>query len=127
MKKTITIFFLLMITGCGSEKFMGWLSTTGDAFTESVELGKKAKAIMFECNFDKFCSYERIYELVTKECKTPEKFDMVNALECEKVFEIQLTQAYWQNRQIMGYPPEEPLSEREIEEIRDKIKRKIYL
>ena len=81
---------------------MGWLASQGDAFTESVELGKKAKAIMFECDFKETCSMERITNLVVRECQNPEKFDMINSRECEIVFEKQLTQAYHINKQYMG-------------------------
>ena len=101
MKKAIFIFLLL--TGCGSQKLMTFLNSQGDAFANSVELGKKAKAIMFECDFDEDCCYENIGNLVRKECQNPEKFDMASPKECEKVFEIQLTEAYHQNKQIMGY------------------------
>lgn len=118
--RAITILFCLFIAGCGSEKFMNWLASTGDAFTEGVELGKKAKAIMFECDFDQDCTYEKTCYLLSEECQTPEKFDMVNFRECIAVFERRLTQAYWQNRQIMGYKEIEPYTEKELEKKREK-------
>ena len=92
----------MFFMGCASEKFMGWLASQGDAFTESVELGKKAKAIMFECDFEENCTMERIVNLIRLECQSPEKFDMINQRECEIVFEKQLIEVYHINRQYMG-------------------------
>ena len=61
---------------------MNFLSSTGDTFVESVELGKTAKAIIFECDFKDRCFYERLDDLLYNECQTPEKYDMVRYRKC---------------------------------------------
>ena len=48
---------------------MDWLASTGEAFIESVELGKKAKALMFECDFEIDCTYDEIGYLLSEECQ----------------------------------------------------------
>ena len=101
MKKIILIFLLL--PGCGSKQFMDWLASEGDAFTEGVELGKKQKALMFECDFDDECFFRRVETLLERECQEPEKFNMVTPQECFAVFRNQVEELYYYNKAYMGY------------------------
>ena len=37
---------------------------------------------MFECEFKDRCVFDGIEDLLNQECQYPEKFDMINPLEC---------------------------------------------
>ena len=82
---------------------MSLLASTGDAFTNGVELGKRAKAIMFECDFKDKCFYEELDLLLEEECKNYQAYDLVNERECLIVFKKQSEKLYEHNKNILGY------------------------
>ena len=104
MKKTIiTLCLCLFFTGCGSAKFMQWLDSTGDAFTNGVELGKRVKSIMFECDFKDKCFYEELDLLLEEECKNYQAYDLVNERECLVVNKKLFEKIYEHNKKYLGY------------------------
>ena len=101
MKTSILIVVSLFIISCGSQKFVETLNSVGDEFANGVELGKKAKKIMFDCDFEDDCFEEEIEELLDEECKDFEKYGLVHEKECKVTLTNQFNEIYLLNKQMM--------------------------
>ena len=82
---------------------MNLLASEGDAFVEGYRVGRQVKGIMFDCDFNDDCFYERLDDLIAHECQTFENFNMVDYRECEKTFYQLFKRIYQHNKQVMGY------------------------
>ena len=65
---------------------MKMLSRKGDAIAEGERIGKAARKLAFDCDFDDDCVYNGIDRLLKTECAQYERLDFVSAKECENQY-----------------------------------------
>lgn len=62
---------------------MEMLSRKGDAIAEGERIGKAARKLAFDCDFEDDCVYRGIDRLLRIECDQYERLDFVSPKECE--------------------------------------------